>query len=142
MMRFGVGPGLRGVEVDVPRHVRETSRAAFDLHDRSVPVADLVYDSVFDMIGFRLPRRLVFECRDRRERIRVDVAPDTSWVDVRLAPARVADVTVLQPGQRAPTRTDGRGRARLSSLRPGLLSVLVSAEAEGGGSVRTAWVRT
>ncbi len=127
--------------MDVPRHVREASRAAFDLHDRSVPVADLVYDSVFDVISFRLPRRLVFECRDHRERIRVDVAPDRSSVDVRLAPARVADVTVVQSGHRAPARTDKLGRAHVASLRPGLLSLLVSTDASGQ-LVRTAWIRT
>lgn len=134
--------GARGVAVDVPAHVRETSHAAFDLHDRSIPVADLVYDSVFDVTDVAMPRRLVFECRDRLERIRVDVAPDRCAVEVRLAPARSVEVTVLQPGRRAAVRTDHRGRARMASLRPGLVSVLFSTDSSPETLVRTAWVRT
>ncbi len=126
--------------MDVPDHVRQTSYAAFDLHDPTIPVADLVFDSLLDPGGGGLPRRLVFECRGHLERIRVDVTAD-GCLDVRLAPARATDVTVVQPDGEVPARTDLLGRARIGPLRPGLVSVVVNTGVPTEATVRTAWVR-
>jgi hypothetical protein len=128
--------------VRVPAHVIDASRAAFDLHDPSAAIADLVYDSVLDGRASRTRRRLVFQCRDRRRRIRVDVASDRMTLHVRLAPPRAADITVLQPDRQATARTDRRGRARVSPVPPGLVCVLVQSGSTAPATVRTAWIAT
>lgn len=125
--------------MDVPDEVRRMSYAALDLHDPTIPVADLVYDSMLDAVGAALPRRLVFECRGHRERIRVDITSD-GCLDVRLAPARGTDVTLVRPDGETPAQTDGRGRVRIGPLRPGLMSLVVKTGVAPESIVRTAWV--
>lgn len=130
----------------VPARVVEASRDAFDLHDPSVAVAHLVYDSVLDgwpATSTSRSRRLVFEAQRPHARIRMDVARDRSRLDVRLrSTAGCVDIILLRPDGSLPIRSDRKGRVRVAPLRPGLMSLLVRMDDSPESVVRTAWVVT
>lgn len=122
--------------------MRRAARDAFERREPGVPVAQVVFDSLMEPGGERLPvRRLEFSAE------RVSVSLEVP----RTAPAIPVQVTVHPPGQydvvlrldetAVQACTDPGGCVDLPDVGSGLASLLVSQAGDPEQRVRTAWVR-
>lgn len=123
-----------------PPSVGAAGVTAFDLHDPSVPVADVIYDSLFDSSSpvSATSRRLLFENATVCIEARVDDVRHR--LEVSFVPACLAELSVVQPCGSTPAIMEGPGCLSCEPFRSGLTSLQLRRDVVDGGVVRTAWL--
>jgi hypothetical protein len=123
-----------------PPSVGAAGVTAFDLHDPSVPVAEIIYDSLFDCstpVG-AASRRLLFESATVCIEVQVDEVRHR--LEVSFQPACSADVIVQQPSGSTPATVEAPGCLSCEPFSSGLTSLQLRRDVVDGGVVRTAWL--
>jgi hypothetical protein len=125
-----------------PGWVRRAATRAAALYDGSLPVADLVHDSLIDDPDAPTtgPRRLVFRSGDRSVQLTAHPSDDGASYAIAIDPPRAVDVKLRQGDNVTRVRTDSAGRAVVSAAGGELGTFVVDWSEADGGRVGTAWL--
>ena len=138
----GAATAEEGGVIEAPDWVREAARRAAELHDGSLPVADLVHDSLLDdpAASAAVSRVLEFRLGERAVRLIAQPTDEGARYVVTLDPPRPVDVVLRQGDDLRVVRTDESGRAVVTASPGELGTFVVHWPDADGGSVRTAWL--
>lgn len=122
--------------------MRRAARDAFDRREPGVAVAEIVFDSLMEPGGERMPvRRLEFSADRVSVSLQVPRTAPLIPVQVTVRPPGAYDVVVRLDETAVRASTDAAGCVDLPDVGSGLVSLLVSQPGELETRVRTAWVR-
>ena len=127
----------------IPSGVISAGALAYDLHDPTIPVARICFDSLLDLSphGSCRARRLIFEDASLLIEVLTGAGPTGRDLEVSWTPPSPGDLVVLHQHRSTRIAASGvDGLAVVPDFRSELTSLLLRREVAGGGPVRTAWV--
>jgi len=126
--------------ITIPQGVAAAGATAYGLHDRGIPVLDIMLDSVLDPMPGEagVTRHVVFA----NAALRLDLLVRWAGVaEVLWTPGSWACVEVLDGhGNTVMTSSPAGGRTFVRGVGPGLATLRLRREVTDGGVIRTAWV--